>query len=144
MNSKKSSLIIILLSCLSVTIATKWSIANQTIQVGTYYRGSQYISIARKGTRLCYLGVSRNGATVASISADSKSLGTYRIHQFGNSILRQKTRNILLFGDTQYLSELTLDPSLNPYRDFGNYGSELTRCLDSTKPFFRSFAPTGR
>jgi hypothetical protein len=112
--------------------------ANQPIQEGTYFLGSRSISIARRENRFCYLGISRNDTTVASMTPDPRRPGAYKINQFdSNIVVQQRNRKTLIFGDPQSQIEYTLDPKTNVYEFLEDSVVELKRCLSSSKPFFK-------
>jgi hypothetical protein len=136
--NRQIKLLGLILGFMAFTIPDEFASANVPLQPGTYYRGSQYITVGVKNKRLCYVGVSRNGVTIASLIPDTKILGAYRIYNFSGLMVRQKSKNTLLFGDKQMMSEMTLEPGL---RVLEMFAGELDKCLNSTPPYFKQLPP---
>lgn len=105
----------------------------KALEPGMYYGGgSRYISLARKGERICYSGSSVNAgvvrSTVASVHAVAGESGVYEIHNFQGARLEQKDTETLLFGEVR-----------KPYERDGDGSApsgNMLSCLNASDPFF--------
>jgi hypothetical protein len=131
----QQSLLVALTTVLGLGIATP-AIA-LPIQQGLYTGpGSQSIQVAAKGDRICYQGVSRNGALTATLSPHPKVADFYvveglKIQPDGELfVVHQPTIDTLLTGT---LHNLTARPSdtASP-RDLN---TTMKSCLNAQGPF---------
>lgn len=115
-----------------------------SLKVGTYNVGSRYITIARKGSRTCYQGISMpSGRYAVAVGETTGSLsyknGEFLINgwqQYGKSVtLRQQDKNLLVTHDNGWTGEYTFFKN-GPLGS--NFSESLNRCLSKTTVFFET------
>lgn len=102
---------------------------NLSLQTGTYRtKGSNYIQIVSRGTRLCYRGSSNAGTITASLSPIADQPGSYRIYNIDNRIASDKE------------AEIVSQDQLNSYEvsnEFSNaIDEDLENCLSASGNYF--------
>lgn len=97
---------------------------------GRYSRARYFISIFQRGERYCYLGLSRNGSTLSSLSPSQAEPGSYLIDGFNNNLsVYQLSPTTIRFGDNQVLERE------GEVRPFNQLDSRLQACLTSTEAY---------
>lgn len=112
---------------------------NRSLRPGIYFWGPNSISIYQHEGRLCYVGTSRNGRLVASLSKRSRQADIYYFdgsNDSGGNIF-QIDSETLGYGNSEYVRELSTLP-------FNQLPSDLQECLLSGEPYYRSDEPPGR
>lgn len=116
-----------------------WSAAAiaMPLKPGAYSWASNYIQVAKKGSRFCYQGFSARGTFVSSLSPAPKKPGFYQLDGSKNLFLRQDNPTQISYG--------SLD-NLLPYKVDRAFGTQLTpemqQCLNSSKPYSKQQTPT--
>ncbi|MFB8789855.1 MAG: hypothetical protein U7123_13620 [Potamolinea sp.] len=111
------------------------------LQVGTYsLDASSHIEIAAKGERFCYAGSFKNGATIASLHLYSKIPGYYLVNNSALGISQQDVDTIL-WGPGGQMIPVKRDREMRSGTGFSN---DLQKCLNSNKPFYKQYKPSGR
>jgi hypothetical protein len=114
-----------------------------TLTAGIYNLGSSYIAIATQGDRTCYEGYSLPsgryavavGETTGSLSPEKDYFVLDGWKQRGKTItLRQNSTNLLITNNDDSPEEYNYFQSIS--RE--TYSDALTRCLNSTEPFFET------
>lgn len=101
------------------------------LQSGTYSFGSSFAQIAKLGDRVCYQGLSRHGAMVASVSHDPKNPEFYTVNGVG-LVLHQQNPTTLMIGGANNLVPYAAEDSSTTELSQG-----LQQCLESQSPFFK-------
>ena len=116
-------------------------LGNYQLQTGLYYRASYFIGIYQHEDRFCYVGISRNGRLVASLSEYSERPNTYYFDgsDDGYVPISQLDENTLSYGvpSSEYRRELGVPL-------FGQLPSDLQSCLLSLEPYYESDEPPRR
>jgi hypothetical protein len=103
-----------------------------SLRTGTYYQqASKYITIFGSKGNYCYSGQSRNGSNLASLNRDSKNPNSYRIYGWGETSVMQLSKNILLFGNSEYIYD-------NNFDNKSNLSSDEKACLKSRGSYKKS------
>ena len=111
-------------------------IATRSLYPGIYFRASNSIGIYQYGSRLCYVGTSRNGRLVASLSEHSERSNAYYFdgsNDSGGDIF-QINMETLGYGNSEYVRELSAPP-------FSQLPLDLQECLYSEEPYYESDEP---
>ena len=126
---------IVILTLITVPFVSTIDVAaDLPLQVGTYRRGiSQSITIFANGSRICYLGTSNRGSTIASIKEDSKIRGEYRIYGMSGILINQNGTNSILFGSDNSLRSMDLD-----LKYMVQPGTSAKECLRTKKDFYKT------
>lgn len=107
------------------------------LKPGAYSWASNYIQIAKKGSRLCYQGFSTRGTLISSLSPGPKQSGLYRLDSSKDLFIRQDNLTQISYG--------SLD-NLLPYKADRELGTQLTpgmqQCLNSSKPYSKQQTST--
>ncbi|EDX82922.1 hypothetical protein S7335_519 [Synechococcus sp. PCC 7335] len=103
-----------------------------------YYRGA-YVSVFEHNGQFCYVGFSRNGQLIASISEDSEQPNIYRFDDPDHRDTRifQVDATTLSYGGGEY-------ERVNDVQPFSQVGSNIQACLTSEVPYFEAEEHTGR
>lgn len=112
------------------------NLETRSLHPGIYFRVSNSIGIYQHGNRLCYVGTSRNGRLVASLSENSERLNTYYFDgsdDSGGNIF-QINAETLGYGNSEYARELGTPP-------FSQLPLDLQECLSSEEPYYESDEP---
>ncbi len=100
------------------------------LKPGGYNWASNYIQIAKKGSRFCYQGFSARGTLISSLSPDSKKSGLYRLDVSKDLLIRQDSSTQISYGAIDNMLPYQVDPK------FGTQlSSEMQQCLNSSKPY---------
>ena len=109
------------------------------LRPGIYFRASNSIGIYQHESRLCYVGTSRNGRLVASLSERPEQLNTYYFDgsdDSGSNIF-QINAETLGYGNSEYVRELSTPA-------FSQLPFDLQECLSSEEPYYESDEPPRR
>ena len=116
-------------------------IDSHKLQPGLYYRASYFIGIYQHENRFCYVGISRNGRLVASLSEQPEQPNNYYFDGSADSYstIFQLDPNTLAYGDpsSEYKKELSTPP-------FSQLPSDLQNCLLSSESYYEPDEPPRR
>jgi hypothetical protein len=153
MNKTSSPLLFPLIGILLATTAIWQSPASATIpRVGVYNAGSRYITIARKGNRYCYQGISipprRYAVAVGETIGSLSPFGGGLVIDGWRSGRRRPVTIILSQSGTSLLVKFDREPSGQSYDFFESLPSsftsdELNKCLNSRGVFFKPVPGSG-
>ena len=116
-------------------------LGSHRLQPGLYYRASYFIGIYQHEDRFCYVGISRNGRLVASLSEQPERPNNYYFDGSanGDSIIFQLDPSTLAYGNpsSEYKRELSTPP-------FNQLPVDLQNCLLSSESYYESDEPPRR
>jgi hypothetical protein len=129
-------------------VSSSTSRSSSIPNVGVYYAGSRYITVARKGNRFCYEGVSiphrryavAVGETIGSLSPHKNGLIIDGLKRRGKPLfLSQSGSSLLVTLGQEEPQEYKFSNNLNP----NEMTKELKQCLNSQGVVYMAIPGSG-
>lgn len=105
--------------------------ARAEVEATAYSLYSKHIILVKRNEKICYVGLHRQDATVATLLKKNQGTNIYRIYGFDNINLIINGKKSVNFAGNKY--------TVNPQYDVGilSYVPETQECLNSKKPYFK-------